>query len=370
MNRVIIVVIGFLSIISCERYPDIGSDSKATKETKKLYAKLHTLSDKGIMVGHQDALAYGVGWRGEQDRCDMHQASGKFPGVVGYDIGHIFQSKNINSIPFDTIINLMAAFHEKGGVNTICWHMKNPYTGGSSWDTTMVAADILPGGEKHNDFLEKLEKAATFFNKCKIDGKHFPIIFRPFHEHNGDWFWWGRGIVSEEEYISLFRFMADYFKNTHDIHHLIYAFSPDQSRFYNKTDTLDYLYGYPGDDYVDILGIDNYADMPVSESDSINEVAINNYVATLELITEIAAEKGKIAALTETGFEGVKDAEWFTKRILNPILTSEKSRRLSYMVFWRNDNPKHHYMVYPGHMAQSDFQKFVDNPLMLTLEDL
>src|SRR5699024_9308538 len=89
---------------------------------------------------------------------------------------------------------------------------------------------ILPGGENHESFLTKLDLVADFLKDCKVGSTYVPIIFRPWHEHNGDWFWWGKGNASEEDYIALFRFTVDYLKDKKGIHHLIYAFSPDRSR--------------------------------------------------------------------------------------------------------------------------------------------
>ena len=131
-----------------------------------------------------------------------------------------------------------------------------------------------------------------------------------------------------------------------------------------------YLYGYPGDAYVDLLGIDNYRDVGVVNSDSLKEQGITNLIQSLEMLTDLAFEKNKACALTETGSEGIKDSEWFTNRILNPIKSSVKARRISYILMWRNNDIKHHFMTYPGHATESDFKNFINDPLIKTLKDI
>ena len=323
------------------------------------------------MVGYEDALAYGVGWKNQDESfCDMYQVSGHYPAVYGWDIGDIHRSVNLDTVPFDDIVSWIQEIHIHGGINTISWHMDNPVNGNSSWDNSKIAKEILPGGNYHKAFLEKLDLAAAFFKKCKIGDTYIPIIFRPFHEHNGNWFWWGRGNFEESEYIDVYRFTADYLKHHHDIHHLIYAYSPDRSRLANPTDSTGYFWGYPGDDYVDILGIDNYHDVRVHSIDSLNITGARGLRVSVEMVYKLAEERGKVAALTETGAEGIKDSQWFTKRLLEPITGSENKIKLAYVLMWRNANTKHHYMVYPGHMANKDFNLFINDPATLSLDDV
>jgi len=237
-----------LLFAGCAFYKPISSDIQATKATKKLYHQLENYNQKGMLVGYQESLAYGIGWNNEGvENCDMYQVVGEYPAIYGWDLGDIHRKYNIDNVSFADMQRWILEVHKSGGINTISWHMDNPVNGRNSWDTTKVGKLILPQGEYHAEYLKKLDDAAGFFKKCKI-GKHFvPIIFRPFHEHNGDWFWWGKGNFTEEEYIAIWRFTVDYLKNHHKIHHLIYAFSPDRSRIYNTSSKEEYLYGYPGD---------------------------------------------------------------------------------------------------------------------------
>jgi mannan endo-1,4-beta-mannosidase len=234
------------------------TDPKATPETVKLYQNLMKLQSKGLMFGHQDALAYGEGWVYEEGRSDVKDVCGDYPAVYGWEIGHLElgDAYSLDSVHFDKIQNWIKIVYERGGVNTISWHLRNPLTGGTSWDVSSkeVVNSILPGGSKHEVFKGYLDKLATFLLALKTDdGTYIPILFRPFHEHTGSWFWWGKDLCSVEDYKSLWQFTVSYLQNEKNIHHLIYTYSTD--RF--KTEA-EYLERYPGDDIIDILGFDLY----------------------------------------------------------------------------------------------------------------
>jgi len=166
------------------------TDPKATKETVKLYQNLMKLQQKGIMFGHQDDLAYGHGWVYEEGRSDVKDACGDYPAVYGWELGHLElgDAYSLDSVHFDKIQAWIKTVNKRGGVNTISWHLRNPLTGGTSWDVSSkeVVKSILPGGEKHELFKGYLDQLANFMLNLKTeDGKYIPILFRPFHEHTG-----------------------------------------------------------------------------------------------------------------------------------------------------------------------------------------
>jgi mannan endo-1,4-beta-mannosidase len=72
-----------------------------------------------------------------------------------------------------------------------------------------------------------LDRVADFFASCRGEhGELIPLIFRPFHEHTGSWFWWGAAHASDEEFIALWRFTVDYLRKERGFSHLLFAFSP------------------------------------------------------------------------------------------------------------------------------------------------
>lgn len=121
----------------------------------------------------------------------------------------------------------------------------------------MSFKSILPGGQNHERYKKDLRKVAEFSSSLRDDdGKLIPFIFRPFHEFDGEWFWWGAAYNEPEEFKDLWRFTVHYLRDILNVHNMLYAFSPD-IKFDSRE---DYLLRYPGDDYVDILGFDDYED--------------------------------------------------------------------------------------------------------------
>lgn len=341
------------------------ADQKATRKTRNLLTNLHVSAQSGFLFGHEDAQAYGVGWKTISnpqlsDQSDVKSITGSFPAIHGWDLGRTLdQNKNIDSVQFDHMLAWVKAIYKRRGINTFSWHLDNLISGGDSWDRSKGVAQLLPGGSGHQKLLKHLNLLTDFLDQCRVNGTRIPIIFRPWHEHNGNWFWWGKGNLSEEEYIQLFRFTVDYLRTTRKAHNLLICFSPDRGAFkLNKKAKQNYLYGYPGDAYVDILGLDNYVDVGKSSNPLSRKKQRAHFVESLQLITKIAQEKGKIAALTETGLEGVKKPDWFTEILLEPIKENSTSIQLAWVLLWRNANTTHHYVAYPGHSSEADFLTF------------
>jgi hypothetical protein len=264
---------------------------------------------------------------------------------------------SLDSVDFGKIRELITVAYNRGGVNTISWHLNNPFTGGTSWDISSkeVVKSILPQGPKHALFIEYLDKLADFMLSLKTDdGQYIPIIFRPFHEHTGSWFWWGKNLCTADDYKALWRFTVTYLRDTKNIHHLLYAYSTD--RFSNEN---DYLERYPGDDVIDMLSFDLYdrgAEFP----------GMLKNCATI--LTKLAAEKGKIAAVSETGGPIAKQTEWWTKSILETL----RPFNLSYVLVWRNpwNKPKEAFGPYKGHPSSEDFIRFYQDPKTLFQKDI
>jgi mannan endo-1,4-beta-mannosidase len=348
------------------------ADPRATGKTTRLYHNLKIISQQGFMLGHQDDQAYGVGWKAEPGRSDVLETAGSYPAVHGWDIGkRLIYDFNIDTVNFDDMVLWMKEAYKRGGINTISWHLDNLTSGGNSWDRTSSVKDILPGGSKHQSFVQELDLLATMLGRLKQGFSRIPVIFRPWHEHNGGWFWWGKGNCTEQEYVQLFRFTVEYLRDQKKIHHLLYAFSPDRSQWnLNDSARENYFYGYPGDDYVDIIGLDNYGDVGRSGGPDSPELQRERFITSLKLITEIAREKDKVAALTETGLEGVSQPDWFTRVILEPIMEHDEEIDIAWVLMWRNANTGHHYAPYSGHASEPDFRVFEKNPATLFEKDL
>lgn len=362
----------FLGFYSCKSpAPDVSEypandeifevvDSNATIETRALFMNLLKYRDSSVMFGHQDDLAYGVDWWAEDFRSDVNDVAGKFPAVFGWDVGEIGQSEeNIDGISFEKMKQWMIRAYEKGGINTISWHLDNPVTGGDSWDTTRAVYSIIPGGEKHGHYKNLLDTLATFISDLKTeDGTMVPVIFRPFHELNGSWFWWGRGSTTVEEYITLFRFTVHYLRDEKGLHNLLYSYSTD--RFTHED---EYLERFPGEVFVDILGYDDYWSFA-------DEGKIPEGINSLRILAKMGQRMNKPFALTESGYETIPDPQWWTDKLLEPIKSDSLARKLSWLLVWRNHDETHHYAPYPGHSSAENFREFEKDPFTWFLSDL
>lgn len=342
-------------------------DKKATKETRNLYYNLNTISKNHILFGHQHALEYGHGWSNEPDRSDVKSVVGSHPAVVGIDFsGFSGQSKEKIEIEKERLKKNVIATYERGGITTVAWHFNNPASGGGFYwkDSVSVASMSLikEGGSHHEQYKEILKTIADFANSVKAkDGTLAPMIFRPFHEFDGDWFWWGKKYTSREDFIAVWQFTVSYLRDTLGVHNFIYAYSPD-NRFISEE---EYLERYPGDNFVDLFGMDDYGNFGRDGKYDLEAAA-----KKLKIISDVAIKKKKLAAFTETGLESIPNSTWWTETLLK-VLKSEKLE-LAYVLVWRNDirSPTHYYAPYPGQVSVPDFIKFYDDPYTLFEKDV
>lgn len=341
-------------------------DGKATKETRALFLNLEALSEKHTLFGHQHATEYGHGWAGDENRSDVKSVTGSHPAVIGVDISG-FSGRSDEDIEKAkrSLRKTVVDTYNRGGVTTISWHFSNPVSdGGFYWKDSVsqpAVKYIIPGGEAHDQYKEILKVIADWANTTKgADGKLAPMIFRPFHEFDGGWFWWGKPHCTREEFIRLWRFTVSYLRDSLGVHNFIYAFSPD-NRF-NSED--EYLERYPGDEWVDMVGLDNYGDMG---RDGYNLAAATK---KLKIVSDYAIKKGKLAAFTETGLESINNEHWWTDVLLKVMKSNDM--RLSYVLVWRNDrtSPTHYYAPFPGHSSVPDFIRFYDDPYTLFENEL
>ncbi|UYV15382.1 glycoside hydrolase family 26 protein [Porphyrobacter sp. ULC335] len=338
-------------------------DAQATAETRNLFRNMLLIAPRTVLFGHQNTLAYGTTWRDEgaagPDRSDVKDVVGDFPAVYGWDLMDAVGTPAPGTTPVidaDRLRGYVQRAHARGGINSFSWHMDNPVTGGDAWDKTPAVARILPGGDHHEAYLSRLDAAAAFFLSLRDrHGRLIPVWFRPFHEQTGDWFWWGNGHAAPDDYKALWRFTVEYLRDHHGVHNLLYAYSTD---VFDSAE--DYFRFYPGDEYVDLLGFDDYQSVTPSGSERV-------LTHRLRMVVRWARERGKLAALTETGLEAIPARNWWTGRLLNGIIADQEALGISYVLVWRNANPAfdrkdHFYAPYPGQKSAADFQRFYDDP--------
>ncbi|NDW13697.1 beta-mannosidase [Bacteroides sp. 214] len=359
------IVISLFSVLlsSCgggSKKETVTEKTKRTPETEALLVSLKQMPGYGIMFGQHDAPVYGIGWQGDENRSDVKSVCGDYPAVMSFDLGHIELGKenNLDNVSFDRIRREIIAQYNRGGVITISWHVDNPATGGNSWDVSdsTTVASLLFDGMNHVKLLRWLDCVANFMNSLQTEeGVKVPVIFRPWHEHTGSWFWWGEQLCTTADYKALWRLTYDYLCEK-GVDNLLYAYSPGVE----PGSVDEYLARYPGDDIVDLVGFDCYV---YNENDYLRQMT-----TMLKIVTEVATQHNKAMAVTETGYETIPDSVWWTQTLL-PLLTDYP---VSYVLVWRNayNRDNHYYAPYPGHMSEADFVTFYENPRTLFLTDV
>ncbi|MCQ2528898.1 MAG: glycoside hydrolase family 26 protein [Saccharofermentans sp.] len=329
-----------------------------------------------ILFGHQNAGHIGVSITAKDGtQSDVKNLVGKHPGVIGIDTLSFFGYEG----KMEDLVKVVKQLYKEGVIITLSSHMPNFSLGGKEYiDYTPNMTDgnvgerLLPGGDLNAKYIRFLNNIAKFAQLCvDINGERIPMIFRPFHESNGHWFWWGAEHLSDEKFIQLFRYTIDYLRNDKGIRNFLYSYSPN-----GVIDSEEqYMARYPGDDYVDILGFDMYWDRPKE-----GDIFLSQINTALEIISDIAQEHGKTYAVTEIGirtlesggqgyYEGLAPSgnsikDWFT-RLLNSLWSVEAGKRCAFVLTWANFSDTQFWVPYAKddfrHEMCDDFVKFCED---------
>lgn len=377
INTLLVLLTLFFNACSGDKDPDPVEeeeavtlqlvDKNATDETKALYSNLWKIQSEGFMFGHHDDLLYGRDWISEQGGSDVKEICGDYPAVFSVDFAEIMDDRYVTGDLNDDRKRTILEARRRGEVILANCHLNNPLTGGDAWDNTdntVVKKILEDGSDVQIEFKSWLDRLSDFVTNLKDDnGDLIPIIFRPYHEHTQTWSWWGKSCTTQEEFIDLWRFTVDYLKNEKGVHNLIFAISP-QLDAAGSIDNL--LYRWPGDAYVDFIGLDSYH--------GTNSDALSTNVKNL---AQLSKEKKKPVGITETGIEGIRKGngeeypDYWTKEILMPIIGKD----ISMVVMWRNKydpahTGHHFYGPWTGHSSAADFVKFYESSFTWFSNDL
>ncbi len=365
MRQILLAIL--LGVVLCSSC----SSSQGTTPRQQLLNRLSAINEQGVMYGHQDDPFYGISWQWETGRSDTKELVGDYPAVMGFDLGGIElgDEANLDSVPFSLMRSEICNHYRRGGIITISWHPRNPLLGTTAWverdtleynsngglDPKTTVRSVLRGGEKEEFFHLWLERVGDFLCSLKDDkGEPIPIIFRPWHEGNGSWFWWGKNLCSAEESIALWTLTQDYILSRLP-ESIVWAYSPNLQGNYTEEEWLE---RYPGDERVDIIGEDAY-------QWGTEEAFVADLHADLKLISAIAQERGKLVALTECGFQNSPDATWWT-RVFRPII---EQYDVLYFLPWRNWHAEH-FGASRDAATADDFARWAEDEHLLFLNDI
>lgn len=211
------------------------SNPNADENTVKLYNYLCECYGNVMISCQQEST-----WMGSPDyeMNYIEEKTGKLPAMRGLD----FMNND-----FDGVVQRSKEWHEKGGIVTICWHTG---VNGSGYQESLDDNPdfdklLTEGTDEYNGMMASWDKAAKALAKLRDAG--VPVIWRPFHEFDGQWFWWGKG--GAENFKKLWILMYEKFTNEYNLTNLIWILG------YSGTVKSDW---YPGDEYCDVIGSDSY----------------------------------------------------------------------------------------------------------------
>ena len=213
----------------------------ATLETRELKAFLDSVYGKKIIAGHMDDnyLAY-----------IQQNTGGKSPALMGYDFDGVLPRQSGKN---DTE-KAIKWVKEQGGIAQFQWHWVSPDGNGDYYtkNFNLAAALANPSGSSYKNIISDMDVVAGEIKRLQDNG--VPILWRPLHEAEGAWFWWG--MSGGEACKKLYRLMYDRYTRHHKLNNLIWVWNSYGATRENW---------YPGDDVVDIIAYD-YPDYSVNGS--------------------------------------------------------------------------------------------------------
>ncbi|WP_158275648.1 glycosyl hydrolase [Marinilabilia rubra] len=252
------------------------------------------------------------------ETSDSKEVTGDHPAVYGIDPHYmLYKSEDQKQLHIDEALYA----YQNGGIITFDFHQQSRYNHKIYMDDITddrdksLMYDIVNDNDGARDwFFEELDQVIAMIN----NDLGFPVVFRLYHEMNGGWFWWGSKATnhSKQLYIDFFRLAVDYIRDRSNL--VLFAWSP------NVPFDTDY---YPGNNYVDIVGVDYY------------EPSASQLTSVLKQVSSFAAENKKIAVLSETGQRDNyinNYPDFWTSTILKGIKDGADEIKIAWVLGWFN----------------------------------
>jgi mannan endo-1,4-beta-mannosidase len=282
----------------------------------------------------------------------LEAATGKLPALLSIDYG--WEEADPDAIAEAN--ELIVRHWERGGLVTVGMHFANPWTGGSlrrrGLGDCRYLDVVTPGTEANRRWMNMLSNVADGLEELQEAG--VVVLWRPLHEMNGDWFWWSAGDddawARPEEFRALWAQMLGYLCNERGLHNLLWVYAPNAETSDGLKSTMYY---YPGDDMVDVVGLDHYG----NSLDSLN--ARGGYDALVGL--------GKPVAITEVGpafwWRAHPKGTWDNTTVIRAI--RDRYPAVCYFVYWHGWGRTRMAIVENEHAAE-----LLDDPWVVTVDEV
>jgi mannan endo-1,4-beta-mannosidase len=227
----------------------------ASPEAVKLLQYIYSISSNHTLTGQ-----HAVPLLRSARLVEAQRAGGHFPAVFGMDFGFDFPN-TWDGINFrQKIVDEAIQKYREGYIIVLMWHAVRPIEDEPVKFSTSIQGKltdeqwhdlVTPGTEINERWKSQVDVIAWFLKQLR--DAHVPVLWRPYHEMNGGWFWWGKK-PGDDGYKKLYRMLFDRLVNFHHLNNLIWIYGANE-----VTPNVDpYDTYYPGDDVVDILGTDIY----------------------------------------------------------------------------------------------------------------
>ncbi|KAF2256087.1 glycoside hydrolase family 26 protein [Trematosphaeria pertusa] len=308
--------------------PNANSDASA------LLAYLASVYGSHILAGQQDPAS--LAW--------VTQNIGKTPAVLGVDFMDYTASRTSRGAVSSDVDSALA-FAQQGGIVTFCWHWGAPaglydtpehpwysgfYTDATDFDVAAALAD--PAGANYTLLMQDIDAIAAQLKKLQSAG--VPVIWRPLHEAEGGWFWWGaRGPEPAKQ---LWRVLYERLTNVHGLRNLVWEWNSVAPEW------------YPGDDVVDLVSADTYAQGdhgPISATYN-NLLALTNdtkIIAAAEIGSvmdpaQLQAYQADWVYFCVWSGDFIQGGTWNSVEFLKSVYSSEYVLTLDEIQGWKSGN--------------------------------
>ena len=277
--------VAIISLLIVFNYIDaqIPVNANSTQEVRELLSLIYSISGQKTLTGQHGYPLYS-----DIMNERVHNFTGEYPALFGQDFG-FSEANSLDGINFrQRVIDNAIKWNNKGMIITLMWHavpptMDEPVTFKEGIQSKLTDEEwkqlITDGSELNQRWKSQVDVIAFYLKQLQDAG--VPVIWRPYHEMNGKWFWWG-GREGTDGYQALYKMLYDRLVNFHKINNLLWVFNGNEI---NPPNVETYNRFFPGLEYVDILATDVYH----------NNFQLKDYQSLLKLAN------GKPIALGEVG---------------------------------------------------------------------
>ncbi|MGA2181573.1 MAG: glycosyl hydrolase [Bryobacteraceae bacterium] len=255
----------------------------ATPEARALLHYLYSISGQYTLTGQHNYANRGATWT---DRAlDL---TGKYPAIYGQDFGFQDGTDKDSILARPALVEEAIRQYRNGAIVTLTWHAVRPTD-----DEPVTFRDSVQGHLTDFEWRELLTPGTALYKRwCaqvdviagylkQLQEARVPVLWRPYHEVNGNWFWWG-GRSGKDGSAALYRQLFDRLVNHHKLNNLIWVWNANApgSGGSGPGPYTDY---FPGSEYADVLSVDIYGEFQQSFHDDLVTLAAGKPVALGEV---------------------------------------------------------------------------------------